>query len=133
MATINKKRKVDCKRRRFKDGWKLDYFFTEICNNWVCLICKETVAVFKEFNVKRHYQTKHANVYGKITGNDRSKKLKQLEDSLITQQQYFARARESNENATNAMVGTSSFLSPTFTDSWIRTGFERFEHLVRQC
>ena len=102
MSTINKRRKVDCESRRFKDGWKLDYFFTEIRNNCVCPICKKTVAVFKEFNVKRHYQTKHAGVYDKITGNECSDKLKHLEASLISQQQYFTRARESNKNATKA-------------------------------
>lgn len=25
----------------------------------MCLICRETVAVFKAFNVKSHYETKH--------------------------------------------------------------------------
>ena len=32
-----------------------------------------------------------------------------------------------------AVIGTSSFLSPNFTDSWIRTGFSRFEYLHRIC
>lgn len=41
-------------------------------------------------------------MYNKITGKERSEKLKQLEASLISQQQYFARAQESNENATKA-------------------------------
>ena len=59
-----------------QDKWKLEYF-TEIRNNCVCLICQETVAVFKEFTIKRHYQTKHAN-YDKITENERGEKLKQL-------------------------------------------------------
>ncbi|XP_027140791.1 general transcription factor II-I repeat domain-containing protein 2 [Larimichthys crocea] len=111
MATINKKRKVDCEGRRFKDGWKLDYFFTEVRNNCVCLICKETVAVFKEYNVKRHYQKLHAAMYDKITGKERSEKLKQLEASLISQQQYFARARESNENATKASYEVAALIA----------------------
>ena len=67
-------------------------------NNCVCLICQEAVAVFKEFNIKRHYQTKHAN-YEKLTGNERSDKLKkQLEAVLTAQQRFFTKARESNEN-----------------------------------
>ncbi|XP_070398336.1 general transcription factor II-I repeat domain-containing protein 2 [Nothobranchius furzeri] len=101
MATVNKKRKVDCEGRRFQDSWKLDYFFTEIRNNCVCLICQENVAVFKEFNIKRHYQTKHAS-YDKLTGNGRGEKVKQLEAVLTAQQRFFTRARESNENATKA-------------------------------
>lgn len=111
MAAISKRRKVDCEGRRFKDGWKLDYFFIEIRNNCVCLICKETVAVFKEFNMKRHYQTKHAEAYDKITGNERSEKLKHLEASLISQQQYFTKARESNENATKASYEVAALIA----------------------
>lgn len=89
----------------------MDYFFTEIRNNCVCLICKETVAVFKEYNVKRHYQKLHADMYDKITGKERSEKLKQLEASLISQQQYFARARESNENATKASYEVAALIA----------------------
>lgn len=101
MAAVNKKRKVDREGRRFQDKWKFEYFFTEIRNNCVCLICQETVAVFKEFNIKRHYQTKHAS-YDKLNGNERSEKVKQLEAVLTAQQSFFTRARESNENATKA-------------------------------
>ena len=32
-----------------------------------------------------------------------------------------------------AAIGTSNFLSPIFTDSWIRTSFARFEYLQRIC
>ena len=84
-----------------KNG-SLNIFFTEFRNNSVCLIYQETVAVFKEFNIKRHYQTKHAN-YDKRTGNERSEKLKQLEAGLTAQQHFFTRASESNENARQAM------------------------------
>ncbi len=38
-------------------------------NNCVCLIRQETVAIYKEFNVKRHYQTKHVNAYDKLAGS----------------------------------------------------------------
>ena len=101
MATAAKKRKVDKECRRFQDKWKLEYIFTEIRNNCVCLICQETVAVFKEFNIKRHYQTKHAN-YDKLTRDEHREKLKQLEAALTAQQRLFTRACESNENATKA-------------------------------
>ncbi len=43
------------------------------------LICQETVAVYKEFNVKRRYQTKHANAYDKLSGSDCAEKVTQLE------------------------------------------------------
>lgn len=110
MATLTKKRKVDSEGRRFKDKWKMEYFFTEIRNNCVCLICQETVAVFKEFNIKRHYQTKHAN-YDKLAGNQRREKLKQLEAVLMAQQRFFTRARESNENATKASYEVATLIA----------------------
>src|SRR4029434_1864373 len=62
-TVASKKRKVDSEGRRFQEKWELQYFFTDTRGNCVCLICQETVALFKEFNVKRHYQTKHANAY----------------------------------------------------------------------
>ena len=31
----------------------------------VCLNCQETVAVFKEYNISRHFATKHANYASK--------------------------------------------------------------------
>uniref|UniRef100_A0A8C6P2I3 SPIN-DOC-like zinc-finger domain-containing protein n=1 Tax=Nothobranchius furzeri TaxID=105023 RepID=A0A8C6P2I3_NOTFU len=110
MATVNKKQKDDCEGRRFQDRWKLDYFFTEIQNNCVCLICQETVAVFKEFNIKRHYQTKHAS-YDKLTGNERGEKVKQLEAVLTAQQRFFTRARDSNENATKASYEVATLIA----------------------
>ncbi|KAK0136318.1 General transcription factor II-I repeat domain-containing protein 2 [Merluccius polli] len=102
MAAEAKKRKVDKEDRRFQERWKLQYFFTESRNNCVCLICKQSVAVAKEFNVKRHYQTTHANAYDKFTGSDRAEKVKQLEAGLASQQRLFTRARDSIENSTKA-------------------------------
>lgn len=102
MATAKKTRKVDSEGRRFQERWELQYFFTENQGNCVCLICKETVALFKDFNVKRHYQTKHANTYDKLTGSDRAEKVKQLQAALASQQRFFTRACKSTENITKA-------------------------------
>ena len=98
----SKKRKVDSEGRRFQEKWELQYFFTDTRGNCVCLICQETVALFKEFNVKRQYQTKHANAFDKLTASDRAEKVKQLKAALASQQQFFTRANDSNENITKA-------------------------------
>ncbi|KAJ7335403.1 hypothetical protein JRQ81_013344, partial [Phrynocephalus forsythii] len=90
MVSTSRKRKVDSEGCCFQDKWKLDYFFTE-----------ETVVVFKKFNIKRYYQSEHPN-YDKLTGKQRSDKLKELEVSLVGQQRFFTRAHESSENATKA-------------------------------
>ena len=41
------KRKIDLECRVFKQQWTDDYFFVQCKEKAVCLICKETVAVFK--------------------------------------------------------------------------------------
>ena len=41
----------------------LKYFFTKVDNKAVCLLCGQSVAVLKEYNISRHYATKHRN-YG---------------------------------------------------------------------
>ncbi|GBN59585.1 hypothetical protein AVEN_155333-1 [Araneus ventricosus] len=52
MAT--KKRKVDSECRAFNE-WTWKYFFTVVKDKPVCLICNEAVAVFKEYNISRHF------------------------------------------------------------------------------
>lgn len=56
-----KRRKVDSECRVFNKEWTTKYFFTEVRSTAVCLICQEAVAVFKEYNISRHFATKHAN------------------------------------------------------------------------
>jgi hypothetical protein len=47
-----KKRKVDTGGRVFQEKWTYDVFFV------LCLICKKSVAVMKECNMKRHFSSK---------------------------------------------------------------------------
>ena len=56
-----KKRKIEEEYHVFNKQWTERYFFTDVGVKAVCLICHETVAVFKECNLKRHFQTKYAN------------------------------------------------------------------------
>ena len=49
----------------------------------MCLICNQTVNGKNEYNIKRHYDSKHADVvYGKLKGRDRELKVKQLKEKL---------------------------------------------------
>ncbi|KAL3888107.1 hypothetical protein ACJMK2_000488 [Sinanodonta woodiana] len=52
-----KKRKVDHECRVFNDNWTWKYFYANFNDRAMCLICRDMVAVFKEFNFKRHFQT----------------------------------------------------------------------------
>ena len=71
-----KKRKVDSEMRTFKGCWTEQYFF--ICHNGqpLCLICQEMIAVNKEFNIKRHYESKHSK-YSEYTCLIRIDKIEQ--------------------------------------------------------
>ena len=60
--------------------------------------------MYKKYNEKRHYETKHSSTFNKLSEADRIEKAKQLDDSLATQEQYFKRAHESNKNITKASL-----------------------------
>lgn len=83
-----KKRKIASECRRFQTRWENEYFFKEINGKCVCLICNEDVAMMKEYNVRRHYETKHQS-YASYTGAERAQKFKQMAASLQAQQQFF--------------------------------------------
>ncbi len=79
-------------------------------NNYIHLICQKIAAVSKEYNVKRHDQTKHANAYDKLFGSDCAENVKQLEAVLASQQRFFTRAHESNENTTRASYAVAMLI-----------------------
>ena len=55
MAT--KKRKVDTDCHIFNEKWGEKYFFVEADNHTAnCLICSESIAVWKEYNLWPHYE-----------------------------------------------------------------------------
>ena len=61
------------------------------------MICNQTVNVDKEYNIKRHYDTKHADgVYGKLKGHDRELKVKQLKEQFQIQR-LFQKMHTDNE------------------------------------
>ena len=74
-----KKRKVDSECRVFKDEWTWKYFFTVVKDKPLCLICNETVAVFKEYNISRHFTSKHKNSnYESMSEYERKRKAEDL-------------------------------------------------------
>ena len=53
-----KKRKVDSECCVFNEKWGEKYFFVKADNNTAnCLISSERIAVLKEYNLGRHYET----------------------------------------------------------------------------
>ncbi|XP_067933366.1 general transcription factor II-I repeat domain-containing protein 2-like [Watersipora subatra] len=105
-----KKRKVESECRKFQTRWESEYFFKEFKGKCVCLICTETVAVMKEYNVRRHYETKH-QAYASYTGAEREQKVKQMVAKLQGQQQYFLRAQKVQEKATIASYEVAQLIA----------------------
>ncbi|UYV82063.1 EPM2AIP1 [Cordylochernes scorpioides] len=99
---MEKKRKIDSECRKFKDQWNIQYFVIESSNKALCLICNESIAVLKEYNMKRHYETKHSQNYSKYTGIVRTEKIKALKRGLKSQQSLFTKFKTEQEAATRA-------------------------------
>ena len=118
MEDRKKKRKMDSECSKFQTRWEIEYFFTEVRGKCICLICNETVAVVKEHNVKRYFETKHKK-YESCTGAEREQKVKQMTATLQGQQKCFLRANKAQENATVASYEVAQLLAQhgkAFTD-----------------
>ena len=100
-----KKRKIEDECRIFNTGWTEKYFFTKVKDKAVCLICHATVAVFKDHNLKRHFQTNHANFGKSLLNQELKKKASDLVMSFNRQQTVLKKSSSLQKNAT-----TVSFL-----------------------
>lgn len=49
------------------------YLFTEVRGKAVCLVCGEQIAVFTDYNLSRHYETKHAEKYKNLTEAEKAR------------------------------------------------------------
>ena len=91
-----KRRKVTSECRVFQDSWTELYLFVKHRNNPVCLICQEAIGVYKEYNIKRHYETKHKK-YSELTGQIRKDKIIKLKANLQSQTSIFTKQTSENE------------------------------------
>ena len=87
-----KKRKVDTECRVFNEKWGGKYFFVEADNHTAnCLICGESIAVLKEYNLRRHYETKHQSKYSKLSDKLRTEKFQSMKRNLQGQRSLFVK------------------------------------------
>ena len=94
-----RKRKIEEEMQNFNEKWTSEYFVIENADSRpLCLICEQTVSVNKEYNIKRHYDSKHANdVYGKLKGRNIELKVEQLKEQLKSQHLMFQKMHTDNE------------------------------------
>ncbi|XP_061589548.1 SCAN domain-containing protein 3-like [Cololabis saira] len=121
------KRKVDSEGRTDKEEWKEKYAFIlpDFINaKPVCLICNEVVAVCKEYNIRRHHDTKHGTfkvAYPLQTGTRRHK-LEALTASYAHSSKILVRGLTAQQKVTSASLKAAWVLARhnrPFTDAEI--------------
>lgn len=105
------KRKVGDEHRQFQEKWEMQYFFVEHRGTPTCLICTEKVAVHKEYNLKRHYTTRHAEEYAKYQGDERANRVANLKTCLLRQQDFFKKATKESNAAVEASYMVSEMIA----------------------
>jgi len=98
-----KKRKVDSECRLFKEEWTRKYFFTEYNCKTVCLICNEAVAVFKDFNLARHFNTNHSETkYALMNDAEKRVNAENIKKTISTQRNVFIKQNTAQKVSTLA-------------------------------
>jgi hypothetical protein len=111
MSSQNKKKKVMDEGRMFNEKWTAEYFFIEMKNVALCLICKETISVFKNYNLKRHYLQKHAAKMDSYQWFFRKQKILELKTCLSSQQLNNKKAISESHSVTKASYVVSSLIA----------------------
>ena len=98
------KRKVHAENRGFQARWEAEYMFTEVNGKPVYLLCGESLAVMKEYNLRRHYETskKHTDKDKNMDTEQRLQKVEELKRGLKSQQALFTKAKSQSEAAVKA-------------------------------
>ena len=85
------KRNVYFENRGFQERWEAEYMFTDVKGKPVCLVCGANVAVMKEYNLRRHYETKHQDKYKHLDMKQKLQKVEELKRRLVSQQTVFVK------------------------------------------
>uniref|UniRef100_A0A3B5B0A8 Uncharacterized protein n=1 Tax=Stegastes partitus TaxID=144197 RepID=A0A3B5B0A8_9TELE len=96
-----RKEKKDEEYRTFQDDWTEEFAFVERAGSAVGLICNDKIALMKRSNVKRHFNTHHANFASKYPAGDSRKKACQelLSRVQASQQQLRVWTRQGDYNS----------------------------------
>lgn len=106
----SKKRKVSEENRKYGEHWEESYFFIMQNSKLTCLICRETISSFKEYNVRRHHETKHG-AYVNFTIELRKIKLAELKSELKSQQKMFSSSLQLPSNIVKASYSVALIIA----------------------
>ena len=79
------KRKLTNSSGHFNLLWEEKYLFVECTSKPQCLVCLQIVSVPKEYNLKRHYETRHKSQYEQYDGDARIAVVKNLKGKYYKQ------------------------------------------------
>ena len=91
---------MDSECRNFNKEWTNKFFFTNLGNKALCLICKETVAVLKTFNIERHFETKHKLKFKSLSSQERTKKAELMISQLKKEKFAFTKQNAASDEVT---------------------------------
>ena len=112
-----KKRQLDIEGRAFNPAWKEKYFFMERFGqpNW-WLICVKTVAVLKEFNMRRHWEAEHrASNFGSMSPAERKDAIDRLSGNLQKTTSFFRKQTAEADKIVRASYDVSRILARRMT------------------
>lgn len=118
------KRKAE--NRNFLDKWEAEYIFTYIKDRPVCLVCGANVAITKEHNIRRHYETKHQEKYKVPDMTQRLHKAEGMKRGMVSLQTMFKKRISQRE----AAVKVSFIVAAEITKSARRLNEGEF---VKKC
>lgn len=93
-------------KRSFQPSWEEEFFFEEINNIAVCLICDSRVTILKKSNLSDHFSFKHSNYNEKypLDSNSRSVKVSSLKLSKAEARRNFTNYSASTKNSRTTMA-----------------------------
>ena len=95
---MSKKLKCSEEHRKFQEKWEELYFVCNSNEKVQCLICCAIIAVHKEYNIRRHYESLHKKKYHVYKGKMRQEKVSELKSSLVKQKNYFTDTKQSQRS-----------------------------------
>ena len=114
-----KLRKLEDENRQFQKEWEDLYFFIQVKNKAICLICRsKSISSLKSYNLKRHYEQKHDEI-NELSVGERKAKLQLLNAGLNAQQNVFQRPTGEATAIVNASMRISHIIATKmkpFTD-----------------
>uniref|UniRef100_A0A3B4V0U4 Uncharacterized protein n=1 Tax=Seriola dumerili TaxID=41447 RepID=A0A3B4V0U4_SERDU len=69
------------------------------------------VAVFKEYNLRQHYESRHKDRYNSLQGQMRADKLSKLKSGLLAQQTTFVRQAQLNQLSVRASYRVAQLIA----------------------